>query len=500
MPEEQKTTGKPIPIDISKGWLPDFLPNAMPVGGLLQALNLYPYDEKYYPALNPVAYSSNTLSGTPIGSVEYFSNDGNYYVFCGTTTKLYRLETTRSLADITRAAGAYTASTTRWYFTKKGESVIATNYADVPQRLTGMTATNFVALGGSPPNAKFCLFFKGHLILAYLNDGTVYPQKLIWSAYDSIADFAQSLTTGADSRNLEDADGEITGLQALGSLLLVFHRNSITIGWYSKSPFTFSFDAMRVRDKGAIEGTPIVFGNVCYFFDERDIYEMTADGGITPIGMGVKNTLLEDLDIENLHRITAGSDARRGVIYWSYPSVSSDGTPDTILAYNPKLKRFTKISLTHYGIFTMHKASLDADSLDTMYPDADSVVPEADSSFWLDNSAIFACINSTSYVSHFGGDAMTWKIESSEFSYDDKIIAVLKIRPKVDQAPGNISVQVGSRFNENEDRSYSTAVNVDTYGNAYPRKSGRYCTALISGGLCDGISSINADAIIIGSR
>ena len=500
MPEERKSTGKPITIDISKGWLPDYLPNAMPVGGLLQALNLCPYDEKYYPALNPIAYSSNILSGVPIGNVEYFSNDGNYYLFCGTTTKLYRLETSQSLADITRVAGAYTAATTRWYFTRKGESVIATNYADVPQRLTGMTATNFVALGGSPPNAKFCLFFKGHLIFAYLNDGTVYPQKVIWSAWDSIADFAQSLSTGAGSRNLEDADGEITGLTALGSMLLIFHRNSITVGWYSGGQFTFNLDSLRVRDKGAIEGTIIVFGNVCYFFGERDIYEMTADGIITSIGMGIKNTILEDLDIDNFHRITSSSDARRGVIYWSYPSISSDGTPDTLLAYNPKLKRFTKISLTHSGIFTIHKIVLDADSMDTIYPDADIVVPEADSSFWLDNSAIFACINSGGYVAHFGGDAMTWKIESSEFSYDDKIIAVLKVRPKVEQASGDISVQIGARFNENEDRSYSDAVNVDVYGSAYPRKAGRYCTALVSGGLCDGISSINAEAVIIGSR
>ena len=500
MPVEEKKKTNTIPIDISKGWLPDFLPNAMPIGGLLQALNLYPYDEKYYPALNPIPYSTTALSGISIGNAEFFSNDANYYLFCGTRTKLYRLETSQALTDITRVAGAYTASTTRWYFTKTGENIIATNYADVPQRLTGMTAANFVALGGSPPNAKFCLFFKGHLILAYLNDGTVYPQKLIWSAYDSIADFAQSLTTGADSRNLTDADGEITGLLALGSMLLVFHRNSITVGWYSRAPFTFSFDTMRTRDKGAIEGTPIVFGNVCYFFDERDIYEMTPDGIITSIGIGVKNTVLNDLDIGNFHRISAGTDARRGVIYWSYPSVSSDGTPDTILAYNPKLKRFTKISLTHYGIFTMHKKVLDADSMDAIYPDADAIPWLADSSYWLDNSAMLACINSDSKVAHFGGEAMTWTIETSEFSYDDKIIAVMKIRPKVEKATGNISVQIGSRFNETDNRTNSTAVNVDSFGNANTRTSGRYCTTKVSGGLCDGISSINAEAVIIGSR
>lgn len=489
-----------IPIDISKGWLPDFLPNSVPAGGLLQALNLYPHDEKYYPALSPLAYSSNAMTGIPKGNIEYFSNDGNYYLFCGTTTGLYRMETNQSLTDITRAAGAYTATENRWYFTKKGESLIGTNYSDVPQRLTGMTVANFVALGGSPPRAKFCLFFKGHLILAYLNDGTVYPQKLIWSAYDSIADFVQSLTTGSDSRNLEDADGEISGLTALGSMLLIFHRNSITIGWYSKSPFTFSFDSLRVRDKGAIEGTPIVFGNYCYFFDERDIYEMTPDGIITSIGLGIKNTLLNDLDIGNFHRITAAPDARRGLIYWSYPSVNSDGTPDTILCYNPKMKKFTKISVSHYGIFGMHKTVLDMDSMDTIYPSMDLIPFDLDSSYWLDNSAVVACINSDKKVAHFSGEAMAWTMETAEFNVDDKIVAVIKIRPKVEKATGDVSVQIGTRFNETDTRTYSSTSVVDSYGNANTRTSGRYLTSKVSGGLCDGISSINAEAIIVGSR
>lgn len=494
---------KPIPLDISKGWLPDFLDFSMPEGGLIQALNLIPHDEKYYPALNPAHYSATVLSGTPCGSQEYFSRNGKYYLFCGTFAKLYRFESDRSVSDITRASGAYTAASTRWYFTKKGEIVVATNYTDAPQVLNDMTSavgTKFADLGGSPPKAKFCLFFKGHLILGYLNDGTVYPQKLIWSAWDNITDFAQSLTTGADSRDLTDADGEISGLVAFDSLVIVFHRNSITLGWYSKAPFTFSFNTNKIKDKGAIEGTPITFGKNCYFFDERDIYEMTADGSITPIGMGIKNTLLNDLDIENLHRITAGSDSRRGVIYWSYPSTNSDGTPDTILCYNPKVKRFTKISLTHYGIFTMHKTVLDADSMDLIYPDADAVSFDADSSFWFDNAVIVGCIDSDKYISNFSGNAMTWTLETSEYNYDDKIIAVLGIRPKIDRAIDSVSVQIGYRFNETDIRSYSDATTIDIYGKANPRASGRYTTVKINGGLCDGISGINAEAVIIGSR
>lgn len=491
---------EPLTINISKGWKPDYIDFAMPDGGLVIAENVLPYDEFYFPALQPIAYSSNILSGTPCGAKEYLSNNGNYYLFIGTLTKLYRLEVALTLTDITRAAGAYTATVNRWDFTRYREWVIATNLIDVPQILKGMTTANFIALGGSPPKAKFCVLFKGHLIFAHLNDGTLRPQKIIWSAWENIEDFTQSLTTGADSRNLDDADGEITGMTVLGSLLIITHRNSITVGWYSQAPYTFSFDSNRVKDKGAIEGTLITYGNVCYFFDERDIYQMTSDGIITPIGDGIKRTLLNDLDIGNFHRISAGSDARRGIIYWSYPSVNSDGTPDTILALNPKVGRFTKIKVTHNGIFNLHKNVLDADSMDTLYPDADSIIWDADNSFWLDNSAIVGCINSDAKVAYFGGDAMSWTIETAQFNYKNKIHMVQRVRPKIDKAVTPISVQIGSKFNETDELTYSNVSIVGSNGYANTRKTGRYSSVKTTGGLCDGINSIDVEAVITGNR
>ena len=135
---------EPLTINISKGWMPDYIDFAMPDGGLVTAENVLPYDEFYFPALQPLAYSSNALSGTSCGAKEYLSNDGNYYLFVGTLTKLYRLEVALTLTEITRAAGAYTATANRWDFTRYREWVIATNLIDVPQIL---------ARGGLPPNA-----------------------------------------------------------------------------------------------------------------------------------------------------------------------------------------------------------------------------------------------------------------------------------------------------------------------------------------------------------
>lgn len=491
---------EPLSVNIMKGWMPDYLPFFMPDGALITAENLVPYDEFYYPALQPLAYSSNAITGTPVGAVEYLSNNGNYYVFIGTLTKLYRLEVALSLTDITRAAGAYTATANKWSFTRYREWVVATNYIDDPQILKGMTTANFVALGGSPPKAKYCVLYKGHLILAYINDGTVRPQRLLWSAWENIEDFVQSQTTGADKRDLDDADGEITGMTVLGSLLVITHKNSITIGWYSKAPYTFSFDSNKVKDKGAIEGTLVSCGNACYFFDERDIYQMTADGTIAPIGEGIKRTLLNDLDIGNFHRISAGSDMRRGLVYWSYPSILSNGTPDTIIVLNPKVMRFTKIKVTHHGIFGMHKNVMDADSMDSIYPDADAVIWDADSSFWLDNSAIVGCINSDLKVAYFGGNAMSWTLETAQFNYKNKIHMVQRVRPKVDRAAANVTVQIGSRFNEADAVTYSSASTVGSNGYANTRKTGRYSLVKVTGGLCDGISGIDVEAVVTGNR
>lgn len=495
---------KLFPVNISKGWMPDYPPYAIPEGGLTICENLLPLIEAYYPALTATAYSTGGVSGTPLSGIELFSNDGDYYVFVGTSTKLYRLATDKSWTDITRASGGdYTGGgTTRWYWDVYGENVIATNFTDSVQILSSMTGANFAALGGSPPKAKFCLQFYGHLILAYLDDGTVYPKRLIWSGLDNLSTWVQSLTTGSDSQNIADASTNITGLARAGNYMVIFHRDSLSVGWYSGARYTFSFAFNKFSGIGATEGSIITVGGNVYFFDERNIYRFDGEANPVPIGDGVRKTFLDHLDLDNLHRITTGHDVRNNLIYWCCPSTSSDGTPDMMLIYNYQVGKYSIVRTSQHCVLVIHKLVLgtDSDEVDAAYPSADAADIDMDSNLLFDNSPLFSCITTDGKLSLFIGTPLTGTLETGEININDDILFVSRVRPKVYNATSAITVNLGTRMNENGTVDYTSNASVGSDGRANTRASGRFSRVKLTTGSHSGITGMNIEGRIIARR
>ena len=499
-------------IDISKGWYPDLIPYEI-AGGLTDCKNLLPYDEYYANAVSKVDYSSNAVSGTPRTGAEFRASNETRYQFIGTSTKLCRLETDDSLTDVSKAATTYSTGDNQWCFIPYGDWLVALNFVDAPQVLkTFQTTANFVDLGGSPPKAKYGIINNGHLILAYLDEaGTVSPKDLIWSAYESVEDFAESLTTGASRQTLYDADGEIMGIYNIGNDFLIFHKNSITKGRWVGRPKTFEFDYNLFKNIGAIIGTPISIGNKVYFWDEKSIY-VTDGVSCQDIGFGWRNTVLSSLDLGYLYRITTAHDTRHGIIYWGIVTGNSaDGTPDRIIAHNYRISRTTYIDIDHECLFPMHKGSTDLDSLSAIYPSLDLMPYSMDSNIWLANASVLACVNDTSSkVATFTGTVLTWILETGEIYggnmgqegvKSDAIIQALKVRPEISQAVNDVTVSIGSRMNENDNVDYGTVTTVGSNGHATMRKTGRYLRAKLSGGLMGGIhKDINIDLALVGGR
>src|SRR3990167_8919470 len=343
-------------------WLPDYIPFGMPEGGLRICRNLIPYPGKFMPFRKPVRYSTNALADTGISGYETTNNDGVKYTFIGTATKLYRLGSDKTLTDVSKPGG-YNTGSNRWCFEQYNQWIIATNYADPPQVIKGLTASNFQDLGGNPPRAKYVLLFKEHLIFGYINNGTVYPNELSWSARGNIEDYTQRLATGADKQPIAEIKGEITGLGHGGELFYVLSTDSITRVLYRTDPFTFDLKT-NFYATGALAGSILQIGSTIYFFDDMDIYKIQ-NGELTSIGEGVRETILDSINQNYKYRITNAADVRNGLGFWSYASTTSeDGTPDRILCYNQKINKFSMIEIPHNCIVTARRVGVDIDGLD----------------------------------------------------------------------------------------------------------------------------------------
>lgn len=491
-----------ITLDTSKGWLPDFISFAMPPGGLIKAVNVVPYSEGLYPFLSKTVYSSSAVTGTSITAKEFKNDaDNNFYVFIGTSSKLFRMNLDKTLTDVSKAATDYSTGENQWSFEKYGSWIIATNYVYAPQVLKGFTAANYQDLGGAPPKAKYSLFYMGYLIFGYLNEsGTIGPKKIACSAYDNVEDWTASLSTGAFRTVLEDADGYITGMVSLGNSFVIGHKNSITIGYFTGRPYPFKFIANKIKNIGVVEGTLISVGSICYFMSENDMYSFDGET-VTALGYGTRKQVSDIINYGLSYKFSAAHDARNSIIYWGYSTTNSSNVLDRIICYNYKTNKFTSVEVDFYSLFSFHTGAGLSDAVDSIYATSDSVPYDADSNYWLGNAPVIGCIdNNTQKISTFNGAALAGLIETAEVSFKNKIFMVNRVRPKISNSVDNVVVRIGTRFNENDAVVFSAATTVGGNGYADVRASGRYVRIEVVTGLHKGMAMIDVDVVQRGNR
>lgn len=486
-------------IQIQRGWMPDLAPFGVPEGGLVTAKNLLPFDDKYVKVQDKQTYSSAALADTAQSAKEFKLVSGTRHAFIGTASKLYRLETNKSLTDKS-VAGGYTTGTNRWNFEQYGDTVLATNYTDAVQKFANFGGAGaFVALGGSPPKAKYMLLYKGYLILAYVNDGTAYPKKIQWSGLEAIESWTASLLTGADSQSFPDGKGDITGIAKVADFFAVFHENSINVGYFSGAPYTFSFQHNRVENIGCfVPGSLVSIGHACLFWGEDDIYSFNGQVAES-IGYGVKEEVINNLNIGALNKVTAMHDPGNGLVLWAYPT-GSNSSANRVLVYNYRTRKYTQLELDMECIFSLHTGATDMDSIDSLYADISDMPYSMDSRLYQANSTVIACVDTDLYIDTLEGTDLMGTIETGEVKDGDKVVMVDNVRPRIDNARADVNVRVGSRFDENDSPTYTSSTTVGSNGYANLRSTGRYHRVEVQTTDHDGIHDIEVNAVSAGMR
>ena len=479
------------------------LPTDLPDGGLTKCDNLLPFDFHYIPARDLVLVTSTpagaevaAITDTPISSHIVYDSSGVAHEFIGSSTKIWKKKSDGVFEDYSKGGG-YSTGSNIWDYAQYGNWLVATNYVDQPQILKTLDTKPFADVGGTPPKARYVLFYNGHLIFAYTNDGTVEPKKLTWSAFESIEDYTPSLSTGADSQNLADIDGHITGLGIVGSSFAIFHENGVSLGWYSGAPYTLSFRQNVVTGYGCTApGSIASIGDGIYYWGKKHI--LFFDGQTSkPVGEGVERRILDNLDLNNVHRVTNKIDFKNNLIYWSYPSTDSDGTPDKILVFNYRTRVYTLLDIgAHSTLHYSKPSAFDMDSMDTAYPSMDDIGIDMDSAFWLGGEEQLGVIKDSDKKYYtFSGAALTGVIETKEYGVDDKVIHVSRVRPIVQEATEAVSTRVKYRFDPNDGGTYSGSSTMGSNQYCDIRQSGKFIGFEVTTGDHLGFSHIKVDMV-----
>ena len=422
--------------------------------------NVLPRDDHYTQMLGTSVFSNN-LEGSsstvrPHGAFSARDIDGTVYNFAGNNTKLFLLSGT-TWNDISRTSGgAYATGTDeQWNFTQFGRNVYATNFTDAIQVYAMGSSTNFAALAGSPPKARYMGVVGNDFLMLGNTDTATYGVQ--WSPQGNPAGtWGTDAATLADSQALASEWGWVKGVVG-GWRGTIFQEHAITIAQFVGSPNAFDF--FRVEEN---RGTQIP-GSICktgvgIFYRGYDGFYIFDGQQSQPIGTGkVDKFFNDDVDYNYLDRARAVCDQQKMLVYMSYTSINAfAGRPDRILVYNyspTASNRWSLIDLSSDAslgvncLFQALSAGYTLDTLDTLSSSIDALSASLDSEIYTGGSFNLGGFDSANELCFFNGSAMRAQIETGEFQpIPGNRSEVTLIRPLIEDSGGNMSLSLDWKY------------------------------------------------------
>lgn len=476
-------------------WLPDLHDFQNP--GATEAKNVIPDFNSY----RPMPWLSAVDNSAPAADAQYgfYSPGASDFIYSGSPTHLYRYQINgdepAAWTDVSRTTGgAYTNVT--WRFAKFGNFVIANNDADVPQAFEEGTDTDFSALAGSPPTAKYVTTIRDFVFMAGVSANR---NRVYWSAINDAEDWTPSSTTQSDTQDIPDGGG-VSGL-AGGDRGLVFQKNQIWRVSYVGSPLIFQFDKVTTNVGLGASGNDrsiAQFENLTFFYSDAGFMMLVDGTQLVPIGAGKVDRYFTDI---------LGTFGASGLIYSA--------------AVDP----LRKLYMVQHAAEPLSDTSIEYRLLMYHWPSQRwSYVLDANGDLSFDGS-LFTC--SAGYASSTGafqrrpiqvgaigadgrhkmfvGSNLAATLETTEAQiFPGRRAFVQGVRPIIDGGDdADITVAVAARSAPNDTVTFATAVAMNGSGLSPQRSSGRFHRARISiaaGKTWAHAQGVDVDAVSEGQR
>lgn len=475
----------------------DYMPDQAELGSVSTALNCAPTERGYTELLGLTTYS-NALDARCQGSIAIRDSAGNPYNIAGDATKLYLLDST-TYSDISKSGGYSLSSVDRWEFEKYGNRVIAVNNNGTTQSWVMGEAT-FDDLAGSPPSAKSIAVVGTHVLLGNVVDSVDgnMPHRVWWSATNNPEGWTAG-TNQCDYRTFEGSGGKIQRVIG-GEWGTVFQENAIVRLTYVGSPLVFEADEIEQRGTDA-PGSVIKLGRAIFYKSVDGFYMFNGEYS-EPIGAGkVDKTILDDIDTDYLDRISAQIDPKKHLVKWSYPGAgNTNGTPNKLAIYHWPSKRWSIANL-EIQIFSDHlEDGYSLEDLDSFSASIDALSDSLDSELWMRGDRTLSAFDTSNRLAQFTGSPLAAQMETEEIQLiKGQKATARELRPIIDD--GTPVITIGTRNNQTDSVSYSSALTAAGSGRYATRNTARYHRFKITTSTTfDNAAGVDVVAIRRGSR
>jgi hypothetical protein len=446
---------------------------------------------------------SDALASACRGAFTAANADGSFEVFASTATTLHQLSGS-SWDDVSRlAGGAYTLGAGHsWDFEQFGPRVIAVNIADAPQVFNLSSDTDFSALGGSPPNAKFVWQESGYLGLGNFTDA----ERTFRRSGLNDATFWTTGLRGSDIQEEPDG-GAIQG--AVGDergAILFSERRIHRITNLPGEQIGFRVDTIE-STRGTVAPFSVVqVGAMVFWLSEDGFYMLVPGVGSKPIGATrINRFFLRDIDLDDIDQVQGCADPTGPRIIWRYSSQDASGLDytDRVIIYDWQLDRWSYGEQNLEWLFPIAMPGQTLEQVGAAYPDLDTLVPfSLDSRFWNAGRPALGAINSAHKLVVFEGSALEAILRTNDIAFaEGRRVAVRGFRPFGDAE--SCTGKVGKKEKFSDDVTWGSSNSQNSTGYIPARVTGRVARFELTVPAAtewNDVSGFEADYRVLGTR
>lgn len=442
-------------------------------GDLEQAENCVPYIQSYGPFPEPVSYSS-AAPETVTGAYSTKDLSGDVFTFVGTANNLYK-ESSTTLTAVSRTASYTTAADyPGWDIETFGNTVVAANGADTLQFYTMGTSTQFLDMSASAsaPTARYLAVVRDFLFTGWQPS---LQNRVQWSRINNPLRFGTSQRFQSDYQDLPGTNQVIKKITG-GDFACILTNSSVWRATYVGSPLVFRFDEVA-RNVGCYSsGSATRFQNMTFFLSPSGVFMFDGEQCV-PIGAEqVDETILGELNLAYLYRVSATIDPINKLYLLAYPSTSStDGTPNRIAIYSWVTQRWAFVSENVELLFNHMTAGYTLEELDAIGT-LETLAFSLDSVAWQGGLSAVSCVNTEHKIARFTGAAKTARFVTGEAEIvPDARAFVRSLRPLVQgDSATTVSCYVGGRDRLIDDVRWTDASVMNATGTSPVRSNARY--------------------------
>ncbi len=211
------------------------------------------------------------------------------------------------------------ATDTSEFSNNGGTALIISNGVDDVQYFEGQSSDRFQVLvhASGISNTDVLAEFWNHLIFLNFNDGTQNVRSLLYSAAGDVDDHSSD---NAGANTLTDTIGQILAAVKLGSSLIIYSEDTITVGRYYGGLTLFAFPTL-VFGTGIVSTNAVLsIANVHLLLgNDQKTYAYYGDTDLVPIGESIEAGLFSALNISKKIHIVSGQDASKYKAHFFIP-------------------------------------------------------------------------------------------------------------------------------------------------------------------------------------